>query len=231
MSIHEGHRDRLKTRFLNEGLDSFTPVQVLELMLFYSIPRQDTNEIAHRLIKEFGSFSQVLEADVEELVKVDGVGKNTATLLKLLPEVGRYYGVDRSKMVDIPLTTIEQCGEYLRPFFRGRCNETVFLLCLDAKCKVLGCRMVGEGSINSAAVPIRRVVEIALAAKATSVVLAHNHPSGIALPSNEDCITTKRIAAALSTVEVLLTDHLVIADDDYVSMVQSGWYRPGREVL
>jgi DNA repair protein RadC len=101
------------------------------------------------------------------------------------------------------------------------------LLCLDAKGKVICCRMVGEGGINSAGVPIRRIVEISLAAKATSVVLAHNHPSGIALPSPEDVSTTQRVATALDAVDVVLADHLVIADDDFTSLAQSGYYRPG----
>ena len=231
MSIHQGHRQRLRNRFLEQGLDQFTEVQVLELLLFYCIPRQDTNELAHRLIRYFGSFSQVLDADIEELVKVEGIGENAATFIKLIPAAGRYYNVDRVKIVDRPLLTTEDCGAYLLPFFEGRNNETVFLLCLDAKCKVLCCRIVGEGSINSASVPIRRVVELALAAKATSVVLAHNHPSGIAIASHEDIVTTRRVATALSAVEILLSDHLVIADGDYTSMVQSGSYRLGMDYL
>lgn len=227
MSIHDGHRQRLKERFINQGLDQFTDVQTLELLLFYCIPRQDTNELAHRLLDRFGSFSQVLEADVEDLVKVKGIGENAAIFLKLVPAAGRYYQVDRVRMEGQPLLTTEACGAYLLPFFSGRCNETVFLLCLDAKGKVICCRLVGEGGINSAGVPIRKIVEIALSVKATSVVLAHNHPSGIALPSNEDVATTQRISAALQAVDVILADHLVIADDDFTSMAQSGFYRPG----
>ena len=115
---------------------------------------------------------------------------------------------------------------YLIPHFFGRRNETVFILCLDAKCKVLGCVEVGEGSVNSAGVPIRRIVETALAYSATTVVLAHNHPSGLALPSGEDVQTTHRVAAALNAVEISLADHIVVADDDFVSIVQSGYYRP-----
>ena len=101
--------------------------------------------------------------------------------------------------------------------------ETVFLLCLDAKCKVLCCKEVGEGSVNSAAISVRRIVEVALASNATTVVLAHNHPSGLAIPSEEDIPTTRRVAAALNTVEIILADHIVVADDDFVSMVQSGY--------
>lgn len=229
MSIHDGHRQRLKDRFSEQGLDSFTQVQALEMMLFYCIPRQDTNEIAHLLIQRFGSFSQVLDADVEELCSVKGIGHNAAMFLKLFPAVIRYYLVDKTNQVSEPLLTTEACGARLRPQFLGRCNETVFLLCIDAKGKELCCRLVGEGGINSAGVPIRKIVEISLAAKASVVVLAHNHPSGIALPSPEDISTTHRVATALEAVDVVLADHLVFADDDFISMAQSGYYRPGMQ--
>ena len=221
-SIHSGHRDRLKKRFLQQGLDGFTDIQALELLLFYSVPRQDTNPIAHNLLNRFGSLSQVLEAPAEELVKVDGIGEHSAALLRLINEMGRYYLVDRAQRERI-LPTIEDCARYLQPCFYGRATETVFLLCLDAKCKVLCCREVGEGSINSAGISIRRIVETALREGASTVVLAHNHPSGIAIPSAEDVQTTRRIAAALRSVEVALADHIVVADGDYVSMVQSGY--------
>ncbi len=220
--IHADHRQRVKERFLKSGLDDFSEVQVLEMLLFYCIPRKDTNPIAHELLNRFGSLSQVLEAPAEELAKVPGMGENSAVFLSLVTQVGRYYLVNRAQQTTM-LTSIEKCGEYLMPFFYGRRNETVFLLCLDAKCKVLGCKMIGEGSVNSAGVPIRRIVETALAANATTVVLAHNHPSGLALPSGEDVQTTRRVAAALSTVEIGLADHIVVAEDDFVSMVQSGY--------
>lgn len=222
MSIHDGHRQRLKDRFLEQGLDGFTDVQVLELLLFYALPRRDTNPIAHELLKKFGSVRQVLEAPVQRLTEVEYITENAAVLLKLAPAMLRYYQVDKAKE-EMPLVTIQDCGEYLKHFFLGRKNETVFLLCLDAKCKVLACREVGEGSVNSANVPIRRVVEIALAEGASTVVLAHNHPSGIAVPSGEDRETTRRLYAALATVDVILADHIVVADDDYVSLAQSGY--------
>ena len=221
MSIHDGHRQRLKKRFLDEGLDSFTEVQALELLLFYCIPRKDTNPIAHALLNRFGSLSQVLEAPVEELTKVQGISENAAILLHLHRQMARYYLVNRTTKNTI-LTTLEDCAVYLLPFFYGRNLETVFLLCLDAKCKVLCCKEVGEGSVNSAGISVRKIVETALAANATTVVLAHNHPSGVALPSDEDLQTTRRIANALGAVEIHLADHIIVADDDYVSMAQSG---------
>jgi len=225
MSIHDGHRQRLKQRFLEEGLDNFTDIQVLELLLFYCIPRKDTNPIAHRLLDHFGGLSQVLEASPEQLQKVPGIGESAATFLSLITEVGRYYLVDRSTRERI-LNTIDDCGKYLVPFFFGRSKETVFLLCLDAKGKVLCCRFVGEGSVNSANISLRQIVEIALGVNASMVVLAHNHPSGVALPSGEDLATTKRIAQALYMMDVVLADHIVVADDDFVSVVQSGYYHP-----
>lgn len=220
-SIHKEHRKRLKERFRKDGLDGFNSVQVLELLLFYVIPRRDTNPIAHELINRFGSLTQVLEAPVEELMKVDGIGPEAAQFLSLIPAAGRRYLVDKTMQSKV-LKTIDQCGAYLLPYFFGRKVETVFLLCLDAKCKVLCCREVGEGSVNSAGISIRKIVETALGANATAVVLAHNHPSGVAIPSMEDYQTTQRIAAALQAVEVHLVDHIVVADDDYVSMVMSG---------
>lgn len=221
MSIHEGHRQRLKQRFLEEGLDNFSEIQVLELLLFYCIPRKDTNPIAHALLARFGSLSQVLEAKVEDLQKVEGIGENAALFLNLTTAVGRYYLVNRSSQMTF-LQSINDCAAYLQPFFFGRRNETVFLLCLDAKCKVLCCREVGEGSVNAAGISIRKIVETALSVNATSVVLAHNHPSGVAVPSDEDVLTTRRVARALAAVDVHLVDHIVVADDDSVSMVQSG---------
>ena len=220
-SIHKGHRERLKQRFLEEGLDNFTEIQVLELLLFYAIPRSDTNPLAHALLEHFGCLAQVLEADVEELKKVPGIGDHAATLLALVIDLCRYYQVTCAQQTEI-LTTLDECGKYLVPRFFGRTRETVFLLCLDAKCKVLCCKEIGEGSVNTAAISVRKVVETALSANATTVILAHNHPSGIAVPSNEDIQTTQRIAAALSAVEIHLADHIVVADGDYVSMVQSG---------
>lgn len=222
-SIHKGHRERLKQRFLEEGLDNFTDVQVLELLLFYAVPQRDTNPIAHELIRHFGSLSQVLDAPVEELKKVDGIKDNAATLLALVIQLCRYYQVDSAQRVEI-LDSLEACGHYLLPRFFGRSRETVFLLCLDAKCKVICCKEIGEGSVNAASISIRKVVETALNANATSVVLAHNHPSGLALPSEEDILTTKRLYAALQAVDVVLADHLVVADGDYVSMAQTPRY-------
>lgn len=218
--MHEGHRARVKKRFREEGLDYFSDVQALELLLFYVIPRADTNPIAHELLDHFGSFSQVLEASVEDLCKVKGMGENAAQFLTMIPQVGRFYLVDRASQEKI-LPSLDACANYLIPHFFGRKVETVFLLCLDAKCKVLCCKEVGQGGTNSTGISIRKIVETAIGVNASSVVLAHNHPSGLAVPSVEDIQTTRRIAQALKAVEIVLADHIIVADDDYVSIAMS----------
>ena len=226
-SIHAGHRERLRSRFLAEGLDSFNEINALELLLFYCVPRKDTNELAHRLIRYFGSYVNVLSASYDELKKVDGVSDNIATYLTLQGAAVRYYMLNR-KQDGVVLKTMQECGRFLQPYFVGKQNETVFLLCLDAKCKVLCCREVSEGSVNAASVSMRKIVDAAISSNATTVVLAHNHPSGLALPSQDDVITTRHVAKALEAVDVILADHLVMADDEFVSMVQSGYFRPPR---
>ena len=224
-SMHSGHRQRLKERFLTEGLDHFSDINALELLLFYCIPRRDTNPVAHRLLDRFGKFHHVLDAPYSELIKVEGVSENTATFLALFRQMNRYY--EKSQAEDIRIVdTTTKCGNYLAPYFRDLWDETVYLLCLDAKCKVLCCKKVGEGSLNSVAFSTRKIVEIAIAAGASSVVLAHNHPSGLAIPSPEDTQTTKRLGQALDMVDIVLADHIIVSGEDYTSLMQSGLYDP-----
>lgn len=226
MSVHDGHRERMRKRFLEQGLDGFDNHQVLEMLLYYTIPRGDTNEIAHKLIKTFGSFSQVLETSVQDLCKVEGVGERTATMLSFVGSLVRFYLVDKKKLDGKSLNSINECIAYLKPYFTGRKNEAVYILCLDSKCKILVCKMLGEGSVNSAAVPLRKIVDVAMSSNATSVILAHNHPGGIALPSGDDVATTKQLATTLRSVDVILADHVIFADEECVSLAQSGIYDP-----
>ncbi len=223
----KGHRQRVKDRFIAEGLDHFDEVHVLELLLFYAIPQKDTKPIAKALISQFGSYAQVMEATRDELKKVDGVGDNVATFLNLIAAGGRYYFVNKEAKPSVIATT-EDYGKFLIPRFYNRRNEIAMVLCLDAKGRLLCCRELGEGDVNSSSISSRRVVEIALGVNATSVILAHNHPSGLALPSGDDLATTERVFRALSSVDIILADHVIVAGNDFVSLVQSGNYFPGR---
>lgn len=223
MALHEGHRERMRRQLKTSGMDSLSDVQVLEVALYYAIPRRDTNEIAHALLSRFGSLSGVLEAPRAELLKIDGMGESAADLLLLFVQMERRHMMDRGSVETI-LDTTYKCAQYLAPRFIGEPEEVVYLLCLDAKCKVLDCRMLFRGGVNSAGVSVRKIVETALACNATSVVLAHNHTSGIALPSAEDEATTLTLRRALDAVGILLADHIIVADDDFVSMADNGFF-------
>ena len=223
MSVHENHRQRVKAKYENYGLDAFDQHQALELLLFYCIPRKDTNEIAHRLISRFGTFGQVLDAPIKELEKVEGVGHNAALYLKLLRDSQRYYSIHK-ETEEIILNDINACGQYLVNYFDGYKVEAIYMLGLDAKCKVMCCREVVRGSVNAVPFSVRKIVDMALNENVTSVVLAHNHPSGLAIPSEEDVHTTYKVAAALKMVDVTLVDHIVVCDSDFVSMVHSRQY-------
>ena len=220
MGLHDGHRQRLIQRFLEEDLDNFESHNVLELLLFYAIPRKDTNELAHVLIDTFGSLKGVFDAPYEELVKVNGIGPNAAALLKLVPSLTRtYYSSDARGMI---LDTSEKSGEYFLPYYIGQTEEVVRLACLDAGGKVISNQIRHRGSANAAEVNIRKIVNIALRNNAMGVILAHNHPGGLPLPSEEDVATTKSIREALIPMGILLMDHIIVAGQDYVSMARSG---------
>lgn len=220
---HKGHRARLKTEFLAHGLVGMPDHKALELLLCFAIPQGDVNPLAHRLIDTFGSLSGVFNATPEQLMSVKGIGEHAACLIKLMTEIGGRYQADRNKLGDI-LDSTDEFGEYLSPEFFGQRNEITVVLCLDAKGKVLQCRRLAEGSAESTSLNLRRVLEIAFACNAVQVVLAHNHVSNIAMPSQEDILATKLAYDALSQVEIHLRDHLIFACDDYISLRDSGFF-------
>lgn len=216
---HDGHRDRLRDRFLKEGLAHFEPHNALELLLFYSVPRADTNELAHRLIERFGSLSEVLNANPEELMKVPGVGKNTAVLLSMMPQLFSAYTNDVINSHKI--VGSEAIEKYIVGRFCCTNSEKVLLVCLDNRFRMLSCDTVGEGSVNFSVVDRRRIVETVLRHNATAAMIAHNHPRGYALPSPEDVTTTSEIAKMLEGIGVRLIDHIIVCPDDYISLAQS----------
>jgi len=220
MGVHDGHRQRLIQRFLQEDIDSFPDHNVLELLLFFAIPRRDTNEIAHALLDAFGSLSAVFEASYEELQKVPGIGSNAAALIKLMPSVARIYASGRTR--DVCIDSTDKAGAYLLPRYIGQTEEIMYVICLDSKCCVLSSRIVHRGSINAVEANMRNIVALALQNNAAGVLLSHNHPGGVALPSKEDINTTFRIRDTLAAVGVQLIDHVIVADGDYVSLADSG---------
>lgn len=221
MGTHDGHRERLKRRFLEHGLENFNDVNALELFLFYAIPRQDTNELAHRLLDRFGSLASVLEATEEELRQVKGIGENAVTLLKLIPQMDRRYQM--SKTSDQKrVRSSEEAGRILVPRYRYAREEIVYLLCLDSRSMLISCEEIGRGTLGEASISVRTIVETALKRNAAAVILSHNHVDGFAIPSKADRLATKQIYDALTLVGITLSDHIIVAGDDFVSFADSG---------
>ena len=221
MGTHDGHRERFRQRFLKTGLDGFEDHEALELLLYHAQPRINTNPVAHRLMDRFGSFDAVLDAPVDQLTKVEGVGPNTAILLKLIVPLGRRYMIERNRVSPI-LNSTEKAGKHLVHLFHAERDEVVYMLCLDSKFKLLSCKPMSRGSVTSANINIRKIVEHALETNAVSVIIAHNHISGVTTPSREDQEATRRIRDALKTVDITLADHIIIAGGSYVSMADMG---------
>lgn len=226
MSIHDGHRERMKKRFLEYGLDNFDDHSVIELLLFFALPRRETNTVAHNLLDRFGSLDEVFEAPMAELMKVEGVGENTAILLRLIPQVSRRYMISKNSLgKSAVLASTTKAGGFVVPLFMYEKEEVVYMICLDSKYKVICCKQLTRGVVNAAEVSVRQIVEIALNHSASSVIIAHNHINGLALPSREDELTTRHISSALSLVGITLADHIIVAGEDYVSLADSGFVK------
>ena len=229
MGLHDGHRNRLKNRFLNEGLTNFEDHNVLELLLFYSIPRSDTNEIAHELLNKFGSLHGVFEAGMEDLMSVNGISRHSAVLIKMIPELFVVYG--RDKVRDIQkINSSDDAKQFFIPRFYGKVREEVQLVLLDDKMNIIKWVKIYEGSVNSANVPIRKIVEIAIENRATNVIIAHNHPTGLILPSKDDLRATANVREALALVDVKLLDHVIVSDNEAASLKDSGYSELGSKL-
>ncbi len=224
-NIHANHRERVRNAFLADGFNENTPEhKVLEMLLFYSIPRKDTNELAHKLINRFGSLAAVLDAPVNELLKIKGVGENTVALLKLIMPVARVYMNSKNIFCQAKTESFSEILDSIANRYIGITEETVIMTSFSNSGKILGSDVIGKGDVASVGISIRRIIETVVSRNATSVIISHNHPSGNAIPSASDIAITEKITEALSNIDVKLIDHLIVADGDYVSMRQSSQF-------
>ena len=223
-NIHSGHRDRMRARFMENGFDGMSDHEIIEMLLFYAIPRRNTNDIAHELIHRFNGISGVLEAPIDQLKRVEGVGDTAAVLIKMmLPLLNRYSATRNEREV---FDSIQKCAEFLISKYVGIVKERISVLCLDANCKIAGYAVVSEGDAGSVSADRRQLVEAILRYPTTvSVVLAHNHPGGMALPSRQDVLSTGELVKALKSLNIILIDHIIITDNDYVSMMSSAEFQ------
>ncbi len=214
--IHSGHRQRLKDRFVREGLDGFEKHQMMELLLFFSIPQRDTNPIAHALLDRFGSLKGVFSASREDLCAVDGVSEHTATLLKLVPSIWRMAAgeVDTGMRYD----SLNKLAKLLLNRYSGLTVETATLVLLDGSWHIIEIIKLGEGSVNQVRMDTRKLVEHALRTNASMALLAHNHPSGTLVPSPEDLNTTKEVEQVFRSIHVEFLEHLLIAGNAYIPL-------------
>lgn len=219
--VHSGHRARLKARFVREGLDAFEDHNALELLLFYAIPQRDTNELAHRLINEFGSLSGVFDASVEALMHVPGVGENTAVLIRLMSSLFAKYEQDKVKSGSLVLNTAKAAGEYFVSQFVGKTTEQLLAVCMTHKCRVVNTVVISEGTPDSTRINLRKIAEAAIQNGASNILLAHNHPAGVAAPSAADIDATRNIVLTLRSLGIRVDDHFIVSGKDWFSMKTS----------
>lgn len=218
-NVHKDHRSRVRKKYLENGLDSFEMHEALEFLLFYCVPYKNTSVLAHNLLNAFGSLSAVFDAPYDALCEF-GLTETQATMLKLMPDIARLYIDDKHNNFE-KVFNYEQAPDLILRKFIGRENEQVLLILLDAKGKEVFCGIVSKGSLNDTSMPIRKIVDFALRFNAKSAILAHNHPSGVALPSRDDLETTAHVKSALNLIGVRLLDHFIVADNECVSLAQS----------
>lgn len=221
LNPHAKHRERLKKRMLTQGLASFEPHVVLELFLSYCIPRKDTNELAHALIRRFGDLRGVFNAGYEDLLTVKGIGEHSASMIAMMPQLFRLYA-ESDPLIPHQIVTTEEASRFVVPRFMDARQEKLLLVYLGNKNQVLGAEFVSEGSLASVAINTRQIVERVIAYRATGLLLAHNHPEGFALPSPDDISATRKLKAVLEPMQVTLLDHIIVADNDHTSMRESG---------
>lgn len=222
--VHQNHRERMRTRFDTEGLQNFHDHETLELLLYYVHAQGDVNPIAHRLLNQFGSLHQVLEASPQQLMTVKGVGESTARLLHLMFEIGMRYCQDSAqyRYGKHELDSTEKIAHYMAPQFVGRKAETAAVACLDTRLRPICCQFLGQGTVSANEVVVRQIAEIAMGNHAAAVVLMHNHPRGRASASGADFETTKQLYDSLHALSVELLDHIILGDGEYISMRDYG---------
>ncbi len=221
MGVHDGHRQRVKERFKETGLQGFSDINALEFLLFYAVPRRDTNELAHMLMERFGSLTAIMEADFDELLHIDGIGENTAMLLSLIPQISRRY-MERKTPPGKHISCGDDAAMYFVSKFAYESNEVAYIMFLDAKHNVICTRELSRGVVNAVELKVRTVVEACLKLRAVAVIVAHNHPNSDLRASDSDEHFTSKLREALFLVDIKMLDHIIVSGNDYVSMRTMG---------
>ena len=219
---HDGHRERLRERYLKSGFDAFQPHEILELLLTWAVPRRDVNPLAHDLIDHFGSLSGVFDAAREDLEAIDGVGPNTALFLSMMGPLCRQYHLSRLSAKKLTLRDPDAVKEYCAVIMKDVRDEEFMVLSFDRQLRLIAADKLAEGIPDQVAVFPRKVVETLIRRGATSAVICHNHPGGSLRPSREDIALTDEIKKALDTVGIRLNDHILVAGGEGCSFHEAG---------
>lgn len=216
-----GHRERIREKFATAGLDSFLDHEILELLLTYAVPRRDTKPLAWALLKKFGTLAAVFDADENQLTQVDGIGTGAAQFLRLIRAVFKKYSLDEVKET-VSIRTPQQVLEYCKASLAGKKEECLEIIYLSVRNTVMSTQVVASGLIDRVAVSPRKIVECALAAKASAIILVHNHPSGDATPSQEDISLTQDVVQAAGLFGILVHDHIIVGKGSHYSLKANG---------
>jgi DNA repair protein RadC len=218
---HEGHRKRLRERFLKSGIEGFLDYEVVELLLSLGTPRRDCKKAAKEAIKKYHTLRGVLEAPPEELQQIDGIGSHSAFGLKLIQEVAREFL--KAKMLEKPFCrSSQEVFDYLYHSMRGLKKEVFKVLYLTSQNQIIDVSDLSEGTVNASAVSPREVIEGALRNNAAALVFAHNHPSGATDPSDADKRLTRELVYAGRIMNIKILDHLIIGDNRFYSFAGEG---------
>lgn len=218
-NIHKDHRSRLKNQFVNNGIETLTDIQKLEMLLFYAIPLKDTNPLAHKLINEFGSLSDVLSASYNELIKVDGVKENTATLIRFFGSMLNYCSRPVS---DDALNSSSKAKEFVTQYFKHVAVEQFYVFCLTKSSVVKKAFLINSGTSSEVNVEIRNITEKALETNCNRMIIAHNHPAGKAVMSDQDCRFTYSLLCSCILNNIELLDHVIVGTDKTISLYEQG---------
>lgn len=218
-NLHDGHRQRVKERFLKHGVESFTEVQVLETLLFYAIPKKDTNDTAHLLLNTFGSLKKVFEADYDKLVKVKGIGDNAASLIKFFQMASRrYLELVYTEKEEKVYNTPDSLMDYCMRLFLGEKRELIYVIGLDADLVIVERELINDGCPDSVYIPYRKITDFIYRTNISRIVLTHNHPNGTCLASKDDVNATKDIVELMEQFEVDVVDHIIVGKTGASSM-------------
>lgn len=227
-NLHKGHRERMRKRCLKYGVENLEDHEILEILLYYCIPLRDTNELAHLLLNEASSWQHIIDCHPADISRRYGLSDNTGLFFSLIGELNKRYNKEKWKERML-IDSSDIAGKYIVSLLQHENIECFYVICLDSQSRLINSILLSRGTVNETSVSLRMVTEIVLRYNSVSVILAHNHPGGNCLPSNEDIETTRKIQVVLDMINIDLVDHIIVAGKRYFSLGDNGLLRENNE--